>query len=379
MTNTNTLKYVLPDPLIQFSQAPRPELEVSGEFGIIKSPEEFPELFEYHKKSGDLLPLSSNVTNFVTHCLGLTPVYNTSLGLPEFLNLESGDRYFFNEVRAKVLEYFNLKHHRIVSNSFKLSFEAKAQRLPYSPFLTRGFRESWDGVGRVDPYIDQLKWNSKMEPPVLPKKDGTMMTGAEWKQFALRAWLVNCWLRTVGSVYQLDEVPETKMIILCSEGSEEPLCSWIHGLLKGEAWDDMCRTDVIKDDIRMTKTTTITPIFHFCNMSKVTKTMNRNSKLEDMLVRRYTCWREPYDYQPSQYLVTTSFIGTAVGFNPAKVANNSRNRVLLHIESPKEDEISKLNIPQFWAEVRHLAENAGPEEYSFKPFEASIRQYNKYA
>lgn len=52
----------------------------------------------------------------------------------------------------------------------------------------------------------------------------------------------------------------------------------------------------------------------------------------------------------------------------------------LHVRKAEyADQMPPLNLPQFWAEVKHLVETMEPEEFSFAPLKKNIWEYNTYA
>ena len=54
--------------------------------------------------------------------------------------------------------------------------------------------------------------------------------------------------------------------------------------------------------------------------------------------------------------------------------------MILHVRKAEyADQMPPLNLPQFWAEVKHLVETMEPEEFSFAPLKKNIWEYNTYA
>ena len=369
----------IPEPLMQYIKAQENPKKFQIGFGDIKKPQDFPGVFEYKEGSDKLSQNPSNVKNYVERCLGLVKVFNTSIGGLEFINPESGYRHSRKHVRIEVLGYFVRQWDKDPSRICKTYLESEQDAIRYSPLLIQGYQEPWDGVPRVDKYIDLLEWDPAYEPPVTMKKDGTFMSGQEWKRFALRAWLVNCWKRTECTMSGSSDIPENKMIILCAGGCEDDLAQWVQGLYQPYLNGAMVMTSRLENDASFNKFVTVCPMVYFYGMDRLTKTKNRNSRLNVLLTRNGIDFRDPYSRDFTHYRATSSFIGSAVNYNLAKLADSSPHRVLLHVRRPNTEGLNPHSNTQFWAEVRHLAETAEPEEYSFKPFEPSIRQCNRFA
>lgn len=366
----------------------------------IIEPEAKPNYFQFDEKSGMLLCTPDNIMNFVRHCMGLYSIYNKDLCCIEFINPETGSKYSFEAVRKKVQGVFRRKTHKDSSKIFLDIFNEQAQDNPYSPLFTMGYWEEWDGIPRVDKYIDLLEWDPNHEPPKVMKEDGTPMTGQEWKRHALRSWLVNCWERVVCGVYDCTHVPtfggrpthprpENKMIIFCSETQGVGKTQWIKNLVAPLANEALVLEGKLEENKDHDKLSALKPIFYIDEMEKTTRDERMNAHLKMVLTRDYIDVRDPYDREITHRAVITSFIGATNEPKPLSDADGSRRLVLLYVRRPKDKmnnvnncpehvkEMHELNVPQFWAEIRYMSETAKPGQYTLTPYEKELVQYNK--
>lgn len=399
--------YKVPDPLRRFIRArgDRDRSKIlANDIGMLahtfKSPDAFPNVFEFHEKTGALLASARNTRLYVQHCMGLYPVYNTDLCCIEFINPESGVVHPFDDVKDHVMEYFADRCNKDLSKLFLNVMVGMAKKCRYSPLFAMGHWEEWDGISRVDKYIDLLEWDPCHTPPRVMKENGEYMTGQEWKRHALRSWLVNCWERIVCSFLGDTEVPtfggrpshpmpENKMIILCSETQGVGKTQWVKGLVGGKAKESLFIADVLENNKDHEKLTAVKPIFFIDEMEKITRNDEMNSHLKMVLTRSHIDVRDPYDKYITHRLVTTSFIGATNEPKPLSDADGSRRLVLLYVRRPEDKmrdinncpehvkEMQELNLAQFWAEIRYMSENAKPGEYTLTPHEQSLVQYNQ--
>lgn len=366
----------------------------------IKNPDSLPNFFQFDEKSGALLANAPNVNAYVQHCMNLHPVYNLDLCCTEFINPDTGSRYSFDDIRKEVVGYFNDRCSKDVSKFFINGMARRANRLIYSPLFVMGHWEEWDGTPRVDKYIDLLEWDPEHEPPKVMKKDGTYMTGQEWKRHALRSWLVTCWERVVCSVYNLPSIqtddeesehdmPENKMIILCSETQGVGKTQWVKNLVSREGKAAMVTTDTLENSKDHDKLSAIKPIFFIDEMEKTTRDEKMSAHLKMVLTRDQIDIRDPYDRDITSRPVITSFIGATNEPKPLSDADGARRLILLYVRRPADKmqdinncpehvkEMQSLNVPQFWAEIKYMSETAEPGEYRLTGQEKSLVQYNK--
>lgn len=399
--------YQVPEPIRKFIRT-RSELSehkiIIGNIGMVqssfKSPDALPNLFEWDEKTGALLTTALNVSGYVRHCMGLYPVYNKDLCCNEFISPDTGMCFPFDAVRKAVLGYFMSRCNKDVSKQFLFTSLHEAQGLSYSPLFALGYWEEWDGVPRVDQYIDLLEWDPARQPPKILKEDGTPMSGQEWKRHALRSWLVNCWERTVCSVIGSDKVPtfggrpshlmpENKMIILCSETQGVGKTQWVKGLVGSKAQESLVIADKLEQSKDHDKISAIKPIFFLDEMEKTTKNEEMNSHLKMVLTRSHIDIRDPYEKDIMHRKVVTSFIGATNEPKPLSDADGSRRLVLLYVRRPADKmgsvgncpehvkEMQSLNVAQFWAEIKYLSETAKPGEYALTPQETNLVHYNQ--
>lgn len=227
------------------------------------------------------------------------------------------------------------------------------------------------------------------------KEDGTFMSGQEWKRHALRSWLVNCWERVVCGVYDCTHVPtfggrpthpmpENKMIIFCSEAQGVGKTQWIKNLVAPLANEALVLEGKLQENKDHDKLSALKPIFYIDEMEENTRDDKMNRHLKMVLTRDFIDIRDPYDREITHRAVITSFIGATNEPKPLSDADGSRRLVLLYVRRPEGKmrninncpehvyEMQRLNVPQFWAEIRYMSETAKPGQYVLTPYEKSL-------
>lgn len=363
---TKSISQQYPEPLIQFTRA-KCDLD-KPKTRTRKTPEDFQGVFEYSRQDGRFLPSPENVRNFVHKCFGLLAIENRECGCLEFIDPEAGVKYPFSHVRKKTNNYFKYRCHTSVKKSFTQFFECEALSHPYSALYALGVMDKWDGIPRMDKYIDLLEWDPNYQPPVTMKEDGTPRSGQEWKRYALRTWLVNCWLRTTSLVCEGYESPDNLMIILCSDNAGEGKAQWVKGLVGDLAKDSMFVTNYLERNKKFIQHTRIKPICFLDGIDRFIDCWENNEYLSHII----------YPEQGAGYVKATSFIGTATDPDPYDLAHKDSRRIILRVRKAEyADQMPPLDVSQFWAEVRHLAEYMEPGEFSFVHLKKNIWEYNK--
>lgn len=368
MKNHTIDQYELPEPLIQFTRAKCDPDTVRT--WTEKTPKQFPGSFEYDTLDGRFLATPENVRTFVHLCLGLRAIESLDSGCLEFINPKTGTKHPYKRVYSTVNAYFQHRCQKSVKKHFDITFKREAWRFRYSALHALGYLEEWDGIPRVDKYIDLLEWDTNYLPPVTLKEDGTHRSGQEWKRYALRTWLVNIWMRMLFARYGRPANPKNPMIILCSDQMGAGRTKWIKGLVGNYAKESMVITNHLEKNKQFIQLTRTMPIFFLDEMERLIKNEKTNIYLNHIT----------YPESGYEYRKITSFIGIATNPQLAELGNRSSRRVILHVRKAEyADQMPPLNLPQFWAEVKHLVETMEPEEFSFAPLKKNIWEYNTYA